>query len=359
MATDSIYKQAINKQNSHLNLPEMIKKMREGILIVGENLRIIDANDAAIRIFSRGNNSIFDKRLSEVLRNIRVHEAFQNALTFGKSAQIEFETHIRNERSFDVSVTPLSFAEADYAIGVFYDKTKIEHLEKVRQEFLSNISHELRTPLTSILAFVETLENGGVDDKENNLRFLKIIRKNAARMQHLIDDISELSSIEAGKIELELKNIGLFDFVNEIFANLSKAANKRGISLENNVPSDFEVTADLFRFEQMLTNLIDNAIKFNRESGTVVVSAREDEGHYIIDVTDTGEGIPPEQTNRVFERLYRADRARTREVGGTGLGLAIVKHLTRLHNGEVKLASVIGKGSTFTIEFPFKNQELG
>jgi two-component system phosphate regulon sensor histidine kinase PhoR len=225
-------------------------------------------------------------------------------------------------------------------------------LENVRQEFLSNISHELRTPLTSIMAFVETLEDGAIDDVENNLRFLGVIRRNAERMRHLIDDILELSSIESGKITIQPKSCHLVNLIDEVFTNLSNKAAERKIKLLNQVPKETTVFADAVRLEQMLTNLIDNAVKFNREAGTVTVSYGAKEGKDVISVADTGEGISGEHLQRLFERFYRADRARSREVGGTGLGLAIVKHLARLHGGEVSVNSVPGRGAVFSIELP-------
>ena len=251
-------------------------------------------------------------------------------------------------------IAPIEFDKSKGAIGIFYDITQIERLERVRQEFLSNISHELRTPLTSILAFVETLEDGAIKDEENNQRFLGVIRKNAQRMHRLIDDILELSTIESGKISFELKKINLNQLIEEVFTNLSGKAKERRIKLKNEVSHDAFVFADAVRLEQMLTNLIDNAVKFNAEKGMVIVGFEEKNEKNIISISDTGEGISSEHLQRIFERFYRTDRARSREIGGTGLGLAIVKHLARLHGGEVSVNSALGKGSTFSIELPKK-----
>ena len=256
------------------------------------------------------------------------------------------------KQKYEVHVAPLQLDQTNSAIGVFYNITQIKHLESVRQEFFSNISHELRTPLTSILAFVETLEDGAIDDKKNNQRFLSVIRKNAQRMHHLIDDILELSTIESGKINLQPKMLDLSAHVSEIFINLSAKADERNVRLTSEISPDVRVFADVVRLEQMLTNLIDNAIKFNAEGGTVTVSHTADETKDKIAVADTGEGISGEHLQRIFERFYRTDRARSREIGGTGLGLAIVKHLARLHGGEVTVASALSKGTTFFVELP-------
>ena len=326
--------------------------MREGVIVVGEDTRIVASNQAAYNAFARNNGALEEKRLSEVVRDLSLHEAFRKALEEGKASDIELEIPGVEKLKYDVHIAPIEFDESKGAIGVFYDITQIERLERVRQEFLSNISHELRTPLTSILAFVETLEDGAIKDEENNQRFLKVIRKNAQRMHRLIDDILELSTIESGKITLELKRINLNQLIEEVFTNLSGKAKERRIKLKNEIPQGAFVFADAVRLEQMLTNLIDNAVKFNAEKGLVIVGFEEKNEKNIISVSDTGEGISSEHLQRIFERFYRTDRARSREIGGTGLGLAIVKHLARIHGGEVSVASTLGRGSTFSIELP-------
>ncbi len=335
-------------------LGEILKTMREGVIVVGEDTRIVASNGAAYNAFARNNGALEEKRLSEVVRDLSLHEAFRKALEEEKASDIELEIPGIEKLKYDVHIAPIEFDKSKGAIGVFYDITQIERLERVRQEFLSNISHELRTPLTSILAFVETLEDGAIKDEENNQRFLKVIRKNAQRMHRLIDDILELSIIESGKITLELKRINLNQLTEEVFTNLSSKAKERRIKLKNEISRDAFVFADAVRLEQMLTNLIDNAVKFNAEKGTVIVAFEEKNEKNIISISDTGEGISSEHLQRIFERFYRTDRARSREIGGTGLGLAIVKHLARIHGGEVSVASALGKGSTFSIELPSK-----
>lgn len=332
-------------------LNEILETLREGAIVVGKDTRIIASNQAAYKAFARENGALEGKRLSEVIRDLNLHEAFRKALAGGDISDIELEVPLEKLR-YDVHVAPIEIDNTKCAAGIFYDVTQIELLEKVRQEFLSNISHELRTPLTSILAFVETLEDGAIKDEENNQRFLGVIRKNAQRMHRLIDDILELSIIESGKISLKSKSVNLHHLVEEIFTNLSGKAKDRKIRLVNKISKDTFVFADSVRLEQMLTNLIDNAVKFNHENGIVTVELVLREGKDVISVSDTGEGISGDHLQRIFERFYRTDRARSREIGGTGLGLAIVKHLARLHGGEVSVVSTLGKGSTFSIELP-------
>jgi two-component system, OmpR family, phosphate regulon sensor histidine kinase PhoR len=342
----------IESPSSHEALLEVLGTSREGILVVREDTRIIASNIAAYEAFGRG-DALEGKRLSEIIRNLDLHEAFHRALQANTSSDIKLETTAQ-KRKYDVHIAPIRLEGIQHAIGFFYDITQIEHLETVRQEFLSNISHELRTPLTSIMAFVETLEDGAIDDHENNRRFLKVIRKNAGRMHELIADILELSLIESGNVSISVSQVRLRSHVEEVFASLSKKALARDISLINEVPEGTIVWVDPVRLEQMLVNLVDNAIKFNRESGTVTIAHNRTERSDIISVADTGEGILSDHLQRIFERFYRADRARSREIGGTGLGLAIVKHLARLHGGEVSVESILSQGTTFFIELPVK-----
>ncbi|CAN5443376.1 hypothetical protein BH10ACI1_BH10ACI1_17110 [soil metagenome] len=333
-------------------LGKILETMRESVLVVGGDMRILASNNAAYNAFGRKNGTLAEKRLSEVLRDFNLHAAFRKALEENEFSDLQLEVIGTEKRKYDIHIAPIQLDETKSAIGVFYDITQIDHLERVRQEFLSNISHELRTPLTSILAFVETLEDGAIEDKENNRHFLTVIRRNAERMHHLIDDILELSSIESGNIAIHPKQISLALLIKEVFTNLSNKAQERQIKLINEVPADSKVFADAVRLEQMLTNLIDNAVKFNCKAGTVTLAHSENDGNDVISIADSGDGISGEHLQRIFERFYRTDRARSREIGGIGLGLAIVKHLAKLHGGEISVTSTPGKGSVFSIELP-------
>lgn len=340
--------------SSRILLEEMISNMREGVIVVEKDFRIFASNPAARAWF--GNWQIESRSLKDIIDDEIIHEAFGKALKKGERTETKVEILVRNDnRVYDLRVSPLNFAEKreqKSAIGIFYDITRIERLEKVRQEFLSNVSHELRTPLTSILAFVETLEDGALEDLENNRRFLNVIRRNAERMHHLIDDILELSAIEAGKVTVKPKQFRLAPLVEEVWSSLAKKAARRNILFKNEIRQTTTVLADPRRLEQILINLLSNAVKFNRENGSVTVSDQKQAGFHQILVTDTGDGIEREHLPRIFERFYRTDRARSHELGGTGLGLAIVKHLARLHGGEARVVSFVGRGSTFIIELP-------
>jgi two-component system phosphate regulon sensor histidine kinase PhoR len=327
--------------------------MREGLLVVDRDMRVVSSNQAAHRLFSLTAGSLDSQRLTELTRNAAIYSAFLDALGGEELSGVKVETHDPDRRVFDLRVVPLKSADGKStqgAIGVFFDITRLERLERVRQEFLSNVSHELRTPLTAILAFVETLEMNDNGDDENNQRFLAIIRRNANRMHNLIDDILELSAIEAGNVQVNAEEIELHPLVNDVLTSLASKALARQVVLDNQSGPEASVFADARRLEQMLTNLVDNAIKFSNE-GSVIIRHEQGLRDRIV-VEDTGEGIPAQHLERLFERFYRVDRARSRDLGGTGLGLAIVKHLARAHGGEVTVESKLGEGSRFTIELP-------
>ncbi|HEV7797680.1 MAG TPA: ATP-binding protein [Pyrinomonadaceae bacterium] len=383
--------------------------MREGLLVVDKDMKVVASNTAAYRLFNFSRGKLNAQRLTELTRNPAIYAAFLDALKGTERSGVKVETHGPERLVFDLRTVPLSSGSprvskgpnvsgeaveetqaAEGALGVFIDITRLERLEQVRQEFLSNVSHELRTPLTAILAFIETLEAGAIDDKEASHRFLSIIRRNAMRMQELIDDILELSAIESGKVRVRAEQVELAPIVTDVTALLATKASAKGIVVTNAVARGALVYADARRLEQMLTNLVENAIKFNRENGAVTIKfEHEGQGSPLkgssplggssplrgssprvskgvgahlpqsetllrdkIIVEDTGEGIPAQHLERLFERFYRVDRARSRELGGIGLGLAIVKHLARAHGGEVTVTSELGKGSTFTIELP-------
>ena len=329
--------------------------MREGLLVVNKDMRVVASNPAARKVFTASVPGLDSHRLTELTRNPAIYSAFLDGLKGREVSGVKVETHGADRQVFDLRVVPIGNANgnggAEGALGVFFDITRTERLELVRQEFLSNVSHELRTPLTAIMAFVETLESGAKEDPESCQRFLSIIRRNASRMHGVIDDILELTAIEGGNVQLRAAPVELYSLVDDIFASLTSRAEAQNITLRNDVAPDAVVYADARRLEQMLTNLVDNSIKFTRPNTTVTVRHESGNRDRIL-VADNGDGLPAQHLERLFERFYRVDRARSREMGGTGLGLAIVKHLALLHGGEVTVQSELGKGSTFTIHLP-------
>jgi two-component system phosphate regulon sensor histidine kinase PhoR len=349
-------------------LRSIVASVAEGLVITDRESNVLIINDAARELLGAGRRPVI--RLTDISRDPQFHKVFATALLTGERAEARVETRAsappaqgqagtQNRRILKLHAAPLRLSDnpaggggIDGVVCAFIDVTKLEMLERVRQEFISNVSHELRTPLAAITAYAETLLDGGIDDAENSLRFLHTIQRNAERMKALVNDISELSAIESGAVSLAIELTPLRQVIGDVFNGLSHRAAKHGVTLRNQVAEDFYVNADRRRLEQILINLVDNAIKFNHPGGTVTVLAGESEGSQTIKVSDTGPGIPPESLPRVFERFYRVDKARSREAGGTGLGLAIVKHLALAHGGEAYVASEVGAGSEFSIKLP-------
>ena len=335
----------------------ILEGMKEGILVVDRNRRVLLANTALRKIMRLSEQSVSGRPILEMTRDLAVIDAFDAALDRGVESQETARAAAGEGRSFELTVAPLKGPDGRQvgAIGIFFDVTRLHALEGVRREFVADVSHELRTPLTSIKAFVETLLGGGLEDTGNNRRFLEIIEKHAGRMEAILDDLADLSLIETGATVLEPSRLDLQTMVRDLMESLRPQADARSVSLASEVPHGLSLEADRRRLEQILVNLVDNAIKFNRPGGRVTVRARALGGappSVLIEVEDTGIGIPPDALDRIFRRFFRVDRASSREMGGTGLGLAIVKHLMRLHGGAVRVESRQGEGSRFILEFP-------
>ncbi len=329
--------------------------MREGLIWTGPDRKIRLANDAFRQIFCGGQDPT-DHLLAEIVRSPAVIRELEQAIQTGREVrELVLQHPPGSGRTFEVHVTPFAERPGEKesgAIVLFFDITRLEALERVRRDFVSNVSHELRTPLTSIKAFIETLLEDGLEDRASSLRFLGIVRKNVERMEELIDDLTDLSQIETGAVALELREIDAREVAREVAAHLEPRRAASGVEVRVEVPPGFLLRADRRRLEQILVNLLDNAIKFNRTGGWVRVEGGHEGGRPFLAVTDNGPGIPADSHERIFQRFYRVDKARAREVGGTGLGLSIVKHLMLLHGGTVRVESELGKGSRFVLEFP-------
>jgi two-component system, OmpR family, phosphate regulon sensor histidine kinase PhoR len=241
----------------------------------------------------------------------------------------------------------------DGAIVVFHDLTRLRQLEGVRQEFVANVSHELRTPLSLIKSAVETLIEGGKEDPAALNRFLQIIDKHANRLALLIDDLLLLSTLDSGGLRMNRQPLSFRTVVQEAMDDLRARAQARDVTLVNSVPGALVAVVDSERIRQVVSNLLDNAIKYGRPGGKATIEGRTlPNGRVEVTISDDGPGIPKESQERIFERFYRVDKARSREQGGTGLGLAIVKHVVQAHGGDVRLESEPGSGSAFIFTLP-------
>jgi len=236
---------------------------------------------------------------------------------------------------------------------VFHDITDLERLEQVRKDFVANVSHELRTPLAGIIGYADTLLEGALDDERNRRRFVEIIRSNAVRLGSISSDLLSLSELESGVDREEAEMVSLRGVLDSVLQTVDAEAQARQVHLVRGPLEDLYVSGSRLRLEQALLNLVANAVKFNRAGGEVRVGIETKPAQRVaITVADTGVGIPSQDVPRIFERFYRVDKARSRQVGGTGLGLSIVKHAVERMNGTVNVESQLGKGSIFTILLP-------
>ncbi len=335
-------------------LEAVFLSMFEGVMIVDTSGIILLMNQALKDVLKIKEDSLGKKPI-EVMRNLQIQEIVDNVLQF-KSDLIskEISTLLPEEKILLVHATRIKKDQhTQGAVLVFHDLTTLRNLEKIRQDFVANVSHELRTPISSIKGFAETLLAGALDDKENSRDFLKIILADSNRLACLIDDLLNLSKIESGKLIMEKKPCGLVAILEKVIASLKVQLEAKSILIRINLPKDIpNVLVDETRIKQVLLNLIDNAIKYNIQAGEIVISAEKIDSFIKINISDTGIGIPSKDLPRLFERFYRVDKARSRELGGTGLGLSIVKHIIQSHSGEVSVESVESQGSTFSFTIP-------
>jgi len=228
-------------------------------------------------------------------------------------------------------------------------------LERIRTDFVANVTHEIRTPLTAVIGYLETLQNGALENTEDARRFIDIILKQAQRLNRLVEDLMTISKIELGEIHFRFENVLLPDVIGSVLPLVEAKAQAKKIRIENMLPEKTPpVSADRDRLSQIFVNVLDNALKFTPEGGRVTLGAEEKEGYVVVTIDDTGAGIPREEIQRLGERFYRVDKARSRDLGGTGLGLSIVKHLMLAHGGKMEIESQLGRGTKVSLFFPMR-----
>jgi two-component system phosphate regulon sensor histidine kinase PhoR len=349
----------ISKEKDYLQT--ILRGMKEGVLVVDGRSRILMVNDALRDLLSLSAD-VADKMPLEIIRNAELEAAIRKAVHEGKSSGLELDATASGGRILEVNVVGIlpsskwrgkEGEEGRGAIAVFHDITRLKELEKIRQDFVANVSHELRTPLTTIKGYAETLLEGALKE-EVAFQFVQIIRRHTDRLTKIVEDLLMLSKIESREFQLKKEVISLPGFIDDVIDFVKELAEKKKISISRDqIPSSLSVEADRNYLEQVLINLLDNAIKYTPEGGSVTISPIEkDAGEIEFSIEDNGIGIPKEDLPRIFERFYRVDKGRSQELGGTGLGLSIVKHLIQAHGGKVWVVSQPGKGSTFCFTLP-------
>ncbi len=327
----------------------VVSSMGDGVVVIDNSGMVTLANKRATKLFGP---SLTGKKMIDISRDPRLLELIEEGQS--RLGAVNGEISINEASPIILHVTLSPFIRNMKNLGgviVFHDITDLKKLENMRKDFVANVSHELKTPLTSIKGYAETLIEGGIDDRENALKFTGVIKKNADRLSRLVNDLLTLSNIELGKVEFHIRSVNVADAVHSVFSTLEQKGIEKGLKLDSEIDVSLSLLADRDRLEQILLNLVDNGIKYT-EKGSVAVSARKEGGEVVVSVSDTGAGIPKRDLSRMGERFYRVDPARSRELGGTGLGLAIVKHLVASMGGTFFVGSEEGRGTTVRFRLP-------
>jgi len=331
----------------------ILTSMLEGVLAVDQDLRITFYNASFAHTIGLRAEIPEKARLVEVVRDPVLRDMLSRVVAAGETLKQRLQLPAAEGRAFEVQAAPLRVAGGRGAIAILHDITDLERLERVRKDFVANVSHELRTPLTAICGYTETLLEGALEDKENNRKFLEIIKNHAIRLNSIASDLLALSELESGKPSVEQARVSVRAAIEAALRTVEAEARRRRVKLIRGRLEDVEVLGERVRLEQALVNLLDNAVKFNRPDGEVCVEvARITDNQVSVTIADNGIGIPSADLPRLFERFYRVDKARSREMGGTGLGLSIVRHIVERMHGRVTVESQLGKGSVFTILLP-------
>ncbi len=341
----------LNTRNQQL--AAIFNSMGEGVVVTDKAGRILAINPAIERIFGIAGRDVAGRPFLEAIRNNEIAEVIGAVLREGESVSREICLVLPVRKTFQMNAAPIFEGEViNGCLAVIHDITEIKRLETMRRDFVANVSHELKTPLTTIKGFVETLLGGALEDRKNNRAFLKIIQSHAERLHTLVNDLLSLAHLESKEFASRLERNNLRYWADTALADARPQWQKKSLTVKNELPPEFFVLADKDNLYQVFSNLIENAIKFNRDNGTVIIFCQDLTSQVKVCVEDTGIGIPEKDLPRIFERFYRVDKARSRQLGGTGLGLSIVKHIVEKHQGRVGVESTEDFGSRFWFTLP-------
>lgn len=352
-AARRLHAQAQTAQEEKDQVAAILESMAEGVAVIDTNQRVLLVNSVLGRAFGLDKDETAGRYYWEVFRDLKINEMIEKALS-GRIALRKEHAMMLSGAVYQIQISPvLSEGGIHGVVAVFYDVSKLKELERTRSEFIANVSHELKTPLTSILGYVETLKEGGIEDARNRGRFLEIIEKQAAKLHELIEDLMLLSKVESGRQELKKEALDLEKLLNSVLSSFERAIAAKKIRVQVDVhPRPFFIQADLETMDQAFSNLTDNAVKYNEPDGEILFTAWQEPECMKIRVRNSGRGIPPDDLPRIFERFYRVDKSRSKESGGSGLGLSIVKHIIERHAGRIEVESPGQRGASFTITLP-------
>jgi two-component system phosphate regulon sensor histidine kinase PhoR len=331
----------------------ILGSMVEGVAVVDATDRVVFSNPGFSEILGLDMPPKIGSVLVESVRQTELIEAVHKVLRGEPAVHAEIVTGTLRQRFFAATATAVRGGETSGAVLVLHDITDLRKLERVRRDFIANVSHEFRTPLTAIQGFAETLLAGAIDDPQNRLRFLEIIVEHSRRLARLTEDLLMLSKMDADRLELEIRRLSVSQFVEGCIETTQRPAAEKDLRISVNLQQPLpDIAADRRRLAEVLQNLLDNAMQYTPSGGQIMVSASANDAEVTFTVSDTGIGIPRADQSRIFERFYRVDVARSREVGGTGLGLSIAKHLVEVHGGRIWVESEVGQGSQFHFTVP-------
>ena len=336
----------------------ILGSMVEGVAVVDATNRVVFSNPGFAEILGLDVPPRIGSALVESVRQTELIEAVRNVLSGEPAVHAEIVTGTVRQRFFAATATAVRGGEKSGAVLVLHDITDLRKLERVRRDFVANVTHEFKTPLTAIQGFAETLLAGAIDDPQNRIRFLEIILEHSRRLARLTDDLLKLSKMDADRLELEIRRLSVSQFVESCIETTQRPAAEKDLRISVNLAQRLpDIAADRRRLSEVLQNLLDNAMQYTPAGGQIMVSASANGAEVTFTVSDTGIGIPRADQSRIFERFYRVDVARSREVGGTGLGLSIAKHLVEVHGGRIWVESEVGQGSQFHFTVPLFDPE--
>lgn len=338
-------------------LRAVIDGMAEGVWVTSDDGTVVEHNNALKELLFSG-TAIVGHRAGEVVSSQELQQAVERACKENVSSRLELQLEGVRPRVVSVHVAPLGH-DLSGSSAVFFDVTELRRLEKVRKDFVANVSHELRTPVTAIRGYAETLLSGALQDPVAAPKMVDIIHRQSERLSELVEDLLELSRLESRELQLAEKPINVAIAAQRASEAVRPKARARNIAIELEVAPDLFVLADPRGIEQVVLNLLDNAVKYTPPNGHIWVSAIRRDDEIELRVKDDGPGIEARHLTRLFERFYRVDKGRSRDMGGTGLGLSIVKHLATAMKGDVRVESAPGQGSTFFITLPVATPDAG